>query len=89
MINNNKNGQNAIEFKEKHIANLENIVSTETIKSYLMGMRYPTHKLALINKAMENGAPSNVIHIISQFQEKQYNGSIEVKREIERIKEEI
>ena len=48
-------------------------------------MRYPAYKSALINKAKENNAPLYVMHVINQFQEKQYSGSVEVKKEIERI----
>lgn len=86
IIEIDKGGQdiNGQKLNEGYIGNQEK-VSPEVIKSYLKGMRYPAYKSALINKAKENNAPLYVIHVINQFQEKQYSGSVEVKKEIERI----
>jgi hypothetical protein len=86
IIEKDKGGQdiNGQKLNEGYIGNQEK-VSSEVIKPYLNGMRYPAYKSTLINKAKENNAPLYVMNVINQFQEKQYSGSVEVKKEIERI----
>lgn len=60
-------------------------VSSATIEHYLKGIHYPTSKNDLINKAKENNAPSDVMHILHQFTDYQYSSPIDVSKEVGRI----
>jgi hypothetical protein len=59
--------------------------SPAAIERYLKGINYPASKDDLVNKAKENNAPSDVMYILKQFEEKQYNSPIDVSKEVGRI----
>ncbi len=59
--------------------------SSAAIERYLKRMQYPASKNSLVEKAKENQAPSDVMHILNQFDDKQYHSPIEVAKEVSRI----
>lgn len=59
--------------------------SPAAIEHYLKGIDYPVNKADLINHARSNDAPSNVMYILGQFEEKQYHSPIDVSKEVGRI----
>ncbi len=59
--------------------------SPAAIERYLKGIHYPAKKGDLLNRAKENSAPSDVINSLNKFEEKQYNSTIDVSKEVGRI----
>lgn len=59
--------------------------SPAAIERYLKGIHYPASKDNLVNKAKENNAPSDVMHILNQFEDHEYNSPIDVSKEVSRI----
>lgn len=59
--------------------------SPAAIERYLKGISYPASREDLINKAKENNAPSDVMHVLNQFGDHQYNSPIDVSKEVGRI----
>lgn len=59
--------------------------SPAAIERYLKGISFPASKDDLVSKAKENKAPSDVMHILNQFEEHQYNSPIDVSKEVGRI----
>ncbi len=59
--------------------------SPAAIERYLKGIHFPVKKADLEKHAKANGAPSDVMHVISQFEEKEYHSPIDVSKEVGRI----
>lgn len=59
--------------------------SPAAIERYLKGINYPASKSDLVNKAKENSAPSDVMHVLNQFTDQKYNSPIDVSKEVGRI----
>jgi hypothetical protein len=59
--------------------------SPAAIERYLKGINFPANKKTLIKHAKENQAPKDVLHVLDQFQEKEYHSVIDVSKEVGRI----
>lgn len=59
--------------------------SPSNIQKNLKGMKYPADKSSLINKAQENQAPSEVIDILSKFEDRQYSSPADVMKEFGKV----
>lgn len=57
-------------------------ISPAVVEKYLKGIKYPSNRENLINKAEENSAPTDVIKVLNKFKEKQYHSTIDVSKEI-------
>ena len=60
-------------------------VSPATIEHYLKGMKYPADKERLLEQARSNHAPEDVIRVLGAFEEKEYNGVVDVNKEIGKV----
>jgi hypothetical protein len=60
-------------------------VSPATIEHALKGMKYPADKKMLIAQAQSNSASEDVMDILNQFEEKEYNGVVDVNKEIGKV----
>jgi mannitol-specific phosphotransferase system IIBC component len=55
------------------------------IENYLEGMKYPAKKNELMNKAKENQAPSDVLSVLNNFDDHQYESVIDVSKEASKL----
>lgn len=60
-------------------------ISTGEIQEYLGGLDYPVDKNKLVSYAREQGAPQEVVDILSKIPEKQYPTPIDVNKEIGKV----
>jgi hypothetical protein len=59
--------------------------SPAAIERYLKGINFPADKEDLVKHAQENQAPEDVLHVLNQFEEKEYHSVIDVSKEMSRI----
>ncbi len=59
--------------------------SPAAIERYMKGIHFPANKDDLVNRAKENGAPSDVLHVLDRFEDKDYNSPIDISKEVGRI----
>lgn len=59
--------------------------SPAAVEKYLKGINFPADKESLIKHAEENDAPEDVLHTLSQLEEKEYHSAIDVSKEVGRI----
>lgn len=55
-------------------------VSSFDIQHYLKGMNYPSKKDGLIQKAQENQAPRNVIDLLNNLPDREFNSAADVSK---------
>ncbi|MFA6421824.1 MAG: DUF2795 domain-containing protein [Candidatus Buchananbacteria bacterium] len=53
-------------------------VSMADLQRYLSGVTYPARKEDLVNRAMENGAPMDLIQMMEGLSEEEFNGHHQV-----------
>lgn len=61
-------------------------VSAAEIEKYLKGMEFPCDKSALLQQARDNQAPDEVLDLLEDFPEQQFDSVIEVARGISQTK---
>jgi hypothetical protein len=54
------------------------------IQSYLSGVDYPASKQSLVGHAQSQGAPQEVLDILQELDEKEYQSPAEVTQEVGR-----
>jgi hypothetical protein len=59
--------------------------SPAAIERYLKGINFPAGKEDLLKHAKENQSPEDVLHVLNQFEEKEYHSVIDVSKEVGRI----
>lgn len=60
--------------------------SPAAVERYLKGIKFPASKNDLVNKAKENNAPSDVMHVIGLFDDKkEFHSPIDVSKEVGRV----
>lgn len=59
--------------------------SPAAVERYLKGVDFPCDKDDLIEQARGNGAPSDVIHVMEGFSEKEYGSPVDVAKEVSRV----
>ena len=57
-------------------------ISPAAIENYLRGVGYPASRQDLIDVAKENGAASDVLHILDRFSDRMYNSPVDVSKEV-------
>jgi hypothetical protein len=60
-------------------------VSAVELHHYLQGMDYPSRKGDLIRKARENQAPRDVIDLINNLPDREFNSTVDVSRAVGEI----
>lgn len=60
--------------------------STPAIETYLKGITFPATKEDLINKARENNAPEEIVHVIELFPSKAFASVSDVARAAGEVK---
>lgn len=56
--------------------------SSAAIERYLKGIHYPAQKEGLIHQAEDNGATQEVMDALNHFEDKEYDSTVEVAKEI-------
>jgi hypothetical protein len=56
--------------------------SPAAIERYLKGIHYPASKDELLKQAQNNGAPEDVLYVLNKFENKKYNTTIDVSKEV-------
>lgn len=59
--------------------------SPAAVERYLKGAKYPAKKAELQKRAKENGAPSDVMHVIERFEDKEYHSPIDIAKEVGKV----
>ncbi|OJX05466.1 MAG: hypothetical protein BGO76_01300 [Caedibacter sp. 38-128] len=59
--------------------------SPAAVERHIKSVSFPAKKQELIKKAKENSAPSDVMHVLDQFEEKEYGSPIDIAKEVGRI----
>lgn len=57
-------------------------VSPIEVEKHLKGMKYPTNKKELIAHAQEQGADQNVLEVLKELREENFNSPVEVNKAI-------
>ena len=57
-------------------------VSPIEVEKHLKGVRYPTNKEELITHAQQQGASQNVLEVLKEMQEEQFNSPVDVSKAI-------
>jgi hypothetical protein len=68
MTDNNNNNQSA--------------VTPADVQKHLSGLEYPASKQQVVDHATQNGASEDIISILDQLPDREYNGPAEVSREM-------
>ncbi len=61
-------------------------VSAVELQHYLQGMDYPSRKEGLVRKARENQAPRDVIDLINNLPDREFNSTVDVSRAVGEIR---
>lgn len=61
-------------------------VSAAQFAMYMKGMSFPAGKSEIVEKAMSNGAPENVLKFMNKLPERQYRRANEVEQEFGKMK---
>ncbi|KIE05571.1 Uncharacterized protein NF27_DP01150 [Candidatus Jidaibacter acanthamoeba] len=56
--------------------------SPAAVERYLKGIHYPAGKADLEKTAKKNGAPSDVLNVLSRFDDKEYKSPIDIAKEV-------
>lgn len=59
-----------------------NKASPAAVERYLKGIHYPASKGDLVEQARGNDAPDDVMHVLDQFEDKEYESTVDVTKEI-------
>jgi hypothetical protein len=59
--------------------------SPAAIERYLKGIHYPASKDDLLKQAKNNGAPEDVLNVLNRFEDKKYNTTIDVSKEVGQV----
>lgn len=60
--------------------------SPAAVERYLKGIHFPASKKDLVNKAKENDAPSDVMHVLDLFDDRrEFHSPIDVAKEVGRV----
>ena len=59
--------------------------SPAAVERYLNGINFPADKENLIKQAQENQVPEDVLQVLNQFEDKEYESAIDVSKEVGRI----
>lgn len=59
--------------------------SPAAVERYIKGIHFPAGKEDLLNQAKENKAPNDVMHVIKQFEDKEFNSPVDIAKEVGRI----
>jgi hypothetical protein len=62
-----------------------NKASPAAVERYLKGIHYPTDKNGLLSTANGNNAPSDVMSVLNRFEDKTYNSTIDVSKEVGKV----
>jgi hypothetical protein len=62
-----------------------NKASPAAVEKYVHGVAYPADKSTLLERAKENNAPSDVMHVLERFDEKDYKSPIDIAKEVGRV----
>ncbi len=54
--------------------------SPAAVERYLKGVHYPAQKDDLVYQAQGNGAPKGVMYVLNQFEDKNYNSTVDVAK---------
>lgn len=68
-----------------HFIMTNNNKNNMNIESYVQNLLYPATKEELIDSALMNGAPVDVIKVLEQFPEREYKSTADVYREYSEI----
>lgn len=60
----------------------QGLASPAKIQKHLKGIGYPASKQKLIDRAISNNAPSDVMNILDMLPEKDYRSPTEVMKEV-------
>ena len=55
------------------------------IERFLNGIHYPASKDELLKQAEDNAAPEDILYILNKFENKKYNTTIDVRKEVGHI----
>ena len=61
-----------------------NKASPTAVEKYLKGINFPASKEDLLEHARDNNAPDDVLNVINQFTDKEYNGPIDISKEMKK-----
>lgn len=56
--------------------------SPAAVERYLKGIHFPTSKDDILKQAQENGAPEDVINVINQFQDEEFNSPVDIAKAV-------
>lgn len=56
--------------------------SPAAIEKYLKGIHYPAQKEDLVNQAENNGAFQDVMNVLNLFEDKEYDNTVDVVKEV-------
>lgn len=59
--------------------------SPAAVERYIKGIDFPADRDNLIKQAEKNNAPEDVLHVLNQFEEKEYRTVIDIAKEVGRI----
>ncbi len=60
-------------------------VSATVIQEFLRGMNYPSDRDGILSKARQNNAPDDVMDILNQLPDKDYNSAVDVSKAVNDI----
>lgn len=63
----------------------ETSASPAAISRYLKGIDFPCGKDDLIEQAQNNDAPEDVLHVLEQFEDREYDSVADVAEEVGKI----
>ena len=63
--------------------------SPAAVERYLKNIHFPVERNELVNHAKQNGAPSDVMHVLGRFEDKSYKSVIDVSKEIGRVESKV
>lgn len=61
-------------------------VSAVELQHYLQGVSYPSRKDGLIRRAIENQAPRDVIDLINNLPDREFNSTVDVSRAVGEVR---
>lgn len=60
--------------------------SPAAVAHFLEGLTYPVSKDDIMLHALQSGAPADVLRVLSAFQEKIYQNTVDISREAGRVR---
>jgi len=85
--NRNVSSRSSQDGRSSHQGNADNSlhVSPATLEHFLKGIHFPCDKQDLQSQAQSNGAGNDVLNLLDNFEDGQYNSVVEVAKEVGRI----